>query len=206
MNYCHTNGRSNSTVVACVPVMPTAPGSKPVVGGACGNLFLAPSTLETMYLLCLAWPCKWWCCLTDFEWDIKEPLRRRSSLPGSDHPQCLYMPVSLGPQRKQVFTLSCIIPGLATKINKQTINMREGTYPRVCCKVLHEDRGHLCKVRGAPGPRDMLVPGPAQHGVDGMAALMEEVLNHARGEQGWDATAWRRQIHHQHYYWILQLG
>ena len=39
-----------------------------------------PSTLETVHHSRLTWPCKWWSCLTDIEWDVKEPLRMRNSL------------------------------------------------------------------------------------------------------------------------------
>ena len=39
-----------------------------------------PSTLETVYLSWLARPRKWWCRLTDVEWDVREPLRTTNSL------------------------------------------------------------------------------------------------------------------------------
>ena len=39
-----------------------------------------PSTLETVYISWLAWPCKWWSHLTNIEWDVKEPLRTTCSL------------------------------------------------------------------------------------------------------------------------------
>ena len=32
-------------------------------------------TVKTVYLSWLAWPRNTWCRLTDFEWDVKEPLR-----------------------------------------------------------------------------------------------------------------------------------
>ena len=38
------------------------------------------STLETVCVSWLAWPCKWQCRLTDVEWDVIEPLKMINSL------------------------------------------------------------------------------------------------------------------------------
>ena len=42
--------------------------------------FLPLNIRHCVYLSCLAWSCKWWCHLTDLEWDMKKPLRRTSFL------------------------------------------------------------------------------------------------------------------------------
>lgn len=45
----------------------------------------------------------------------------------------------------------------------------------------------------------MLVAGASQHGMHGVAHLVEEVLHHARGQQGGSALGGVRQAQHQHH-------
>lgn len=51
----------------------------------------------------------------------------------------------------------------------------------------------------------MLVASASQHGVHGVSHLMEEVLHHARGEQGGGALGGVGQTQHQHHNWKLVL-
>lgn len=51
----------------------------------------------------------------------------------------------------------------------------------------------------------MLVASAAQHGVHGVPHLVEEVLHHARGEQGGGALGGVGQAQHQHHNWKLVL-
>ena len=72
---------SNSSSGSMLACHAAAPGSIPVVHGRGLWRFIScPSTLETVYLSWFAWPHKWRTCLTDTEWDVKEPLRMTSSL------------------------------------------------------------------------------------------------------------------------------
>lgn len=51
----------------------------------------------------------------------------------------------------------------------------------------------------------VLVASPSQHGVHGVAHLMEEVLHHARGEQSGGALGGVGEAQHQHDDWQLVL-
>lgn len=53
--------------------------------------------------------------------------------------------------------------------------------------------------------RHMLVTRASQHGVHGMSHLMEEVLHHARSEQGGGALSGVGETQHQHHHWKLVL-
>ena len=50
----------------------------------------------------------------------------------------------------------------------------------------------------------MLISGTAKHGMHGMSKLMEEVLYHPGGEEGWGSTSGRGEVQHQYYYWSLR--
>lgn len=52
----------------------------------------------------------------------------------------------------------------------------------------------------------MLVACAAQHGVHGMSHLVEEVLHHARSEQGRGTLGGVGQAQHQHHNWKLVLS
>ena len=56
---------------------------------------------------------------------------------------------------------------------------------------------------GAAGAGDVLVPGPAQHGVHGVPHLVEEVVQGAHGEQGGRGEGGRGQVQHQHHHRVL---
>lgn len=47
----------------------------------------------------------------------------------------------------------------------------------------------------------MLIASAPKHGVHGVSHLMEEVLHHARSEQGGGAFGGVRQAQHQYHYW-----
>lgn len=51
----------------------------------------------------------------------------------------------------------------------------------------------------------MLVASASQHGVHGVSHLVEEVLHHARGEQGGGALGRVGQTQHQNHNWKLVL-
>lgn len=51
----------------------------------------------------------------------------------------------------------------------------------------------------------MLVASASQHGVHGVAHLVEEVLHHARSKQGGGALGGVRQAEHQNHNWELVL-
>lgn len=52
---------------------------------------------------------------------------------------------------------------------------------------------------------DMLVTRASQHGMHGVAHLVEQVLHHAGVEQCWGATCGRGQAQHQHHHRMLVL-
>ncbi len=51
----------------------------------------------------------------------------------------------------------------------------------------------------------MLVASASQHGVHGVPHLVEEILHHARSEQGGGVLGWVGQTQHQHHNWQLVL-
>ena len=72
---------SNSASGSVCACHVAAPASIPIVHGRGLWRFTSrPSTLETVYLSWLTWPRKGRSCLTDIEWDVKEPLRTTSCL------------------------------------------------------------------------------------------------------------------------------
>ena len=75
---CGREQQCSGSVHACHMV---APGLIPVKHGiGLWRCVSHPSALETVYLPWLAWPCKWWCHLTDLKWSVKESQRMTSSL------------------------------------------------------------------------------------------------------------------------------
>ena len=74
-------------------------GTSLVAGEAWGDLFLVLQHEDCVALLArmATFTKLWQCRLTDFEWDVKQPLKTRSSMAASDRSQC---PISLEPQWK----------------------------------------------------------------------------------------------------------
>ena len=58
-------------------------------------------------------------------------------------------------------------------------------------------RAYLGEVGGASGSGHVLVPGPGQHGVHGVAHLMEKVAHHRRGQKGGLRRWGGRKVQHQ---------
>ena len=71
-----------------------------------------------------------------------------------------------------------------------------GQNPVVSGEVFHQYGRYLGEVGTAPGTGHVLVPGPGQHRVHGVAHLVEEVLQLGVGEEGGAVPGRRRQAQH----------
>lgn len=77
------------------------------------------------------------------------------------------------------------------------------TDPGVRGEIFHEDARHLGEVRAAPGPGDVLVLGPAEHGVQSVAHLVEQIVGQRGIQQRGHGSPRRRQRQHEHNYGVL---
>lgn len=76
-------------------------------------------------------------------------------------------------------------------------------YLRAAGEVLHEHGGHLGQVGGAARAGDVLVARAAQHGVQRVAHLVEQVVHAARRQQRRARPVAPRQRQHHHHYGVL---
>ena len=83
------------------------------------------------------------------------------------------------------------------------VTVDPGQDPGIRGEIFHQGGGNLGKVRGAPGAGDVLVLGPPQHGVHGVAHLVEQVVQRPGGQQGGAGPGGREEVQHEDNHRVL---
>ena len=88
-------------------------------------------------------------------------------------------------------------------LSSLVVTVNPGEHPGIRGEIFHQRGRNLSKVRGAPGASDVLVLGPTQHGMHGVAHLVEQVVQRPGGQQGRAAPGGRGEVEHENNYGIL---